>query len=723
MLNDTHEHMLNDTHSMPQDRTSHWEVFPYPVGGAVVTENPPAFVWLPLERDTDHTVPYTVTVEHADGTPFLCGTVYGNTYVPDILFAPGTYRWKISSGDAVRGWETFTVAENAIGFLRPTVDAVLAGIPAARPRHLFSVSDLAELKTSRAAALDTLRRNIAQAYADGLPPRPMYHTDKNAVPYREYFGRFRDFCDRNLVACALGYYLLDDAEAGAFAKKLYLHLCDQNPLGPSSLCGPWGDEVGLSCARCFPAVFDLLAPLMDRSERAYAADTVAAYAMQCEQRLTGLDFMKNPGNSHAGRLPAYLGEAALALWGEPGFDHEMLRRWLDYALRVFGGMFPFFGTPDGGWAEGTFYSTSYTKWYLPFFSAVARYSGKSFLDRPFYRNYARFLLHFALPDHELHPFGDGYWCSPDSPEWPGFFAQNPFRVYADAAGLEEAQAYDRALSVQPLFQLHLLDVFLPTAALTRSDGFTAPPTDADAFPDSGFVSLHSNRRDPTGDLHLLARASKFGPGSHRQPDNGSFALFAGGTALLCPSGYFGRAYGTKHHMQWLNTTKAHNAILVDGVGQDFHNFRHTAEIVFCGTKDREKTAVLDMTASYPMLTKWVRTFRLTDAHTVVIEDEIASASPVVITYPLHMLSKPADSTAIESDVPPMTLDVWRHGHHLRVIPQDGCFVSLSLSDRFDVDLNEGEPEAFHVRMPAQYHAYYTTEAKAEHRLRVTYRVF
>jgi len=724
MSNVTHD-LFNDTQTktFPQERQSHWQVFPYPVGGVTVYENPPAFVWLPLPDDTDHTVPYTVTVELDDGTLFLQETVYGNTFVPNVLFASGTYRWNIIADGCERGWETFTVAENAIPFLRPTVDEVINSIPAERPRHLFSKSDLPTLRETRSDAIHTLRRNIAQAYRDGLPARPMYHTDETAIPYREYFGRFRDFCDRNLVACALGYYLLDDDEAGSFAKKLFLHLCDWNPHGPCSLCGSWGDEVGLSCARCFPAVFDMLAPLMNDRERAYAAQSVIAYAQQCEDRLIRLDYMKNPGNSHAGRLPAYLGEAALTLWGEPGIDSAMLRRWLAYALQIYGGMFPFFGTPDGGWAEGTFYATSYTKWYLPFFSAVARYSGKSFFDRPFYRNFARYLLHFALPDHELHPFGDGYWCSPESPEWPGFFAQNPFRVYADVSGLSEAAAYDKQLSRQNLFALHLLDVFLPTEALARRDGFTKQPTDTDAFPDAGFVSLHSGRHNPAGDLHLIARASKFGPGSHRQPDNGSFALFWGGTALLCPSGYFGRAYGTKHHMQWLNTTKAHNAILVDGIGQDFGDFRHTAEIVSCGIQTGQRMAVLDMTASYPMLEKWVRTFRMTDDHTVIIEDEIMADHPVEITYPLHMLSKPADCHAIESDVPPMSLMVVRHGKRLIVTPDRGCFETLNLSDCFDVALNEGEPEQFHVKMPDQYHAYYTTAKKSEHHLRVVYRIY
>ena len=64
-----------------------------------------------------------------------------------------------------------------------------------------------------------------------------------------------------------------------------------------------------------------------------------------------------------------------------------------------------------------------------------------------------------------------------------------------------------------------------------------------------------------------------------------------------------------------------------------------------------------------------------------------------------------------------------HGKHLIVTPDDGCFEELTLCDRFDVDLNEGEPAQFHVQMPGQYHAYYKTGRKSEHHLRVIFRVY
>ena len=705
--------------TFPTERTDGMQVFPSPVDGACVPENPPALIWLPLPSDKHDTVLYRCVVTNASGeTVYTCETT-GNTAVPDRLFETGTYFWDIEAVETgvTRGRQIFTVTEDSIPFLRPTAEQVLGGLPASRPRHLFTKEEIPAILAAHPEELDTLRRNIEQAYLDGLPERPMFHRqeDAAALPYREYFGRFRDFCDRNLVACALGYHLLNDEKAGAFAKKLFLHLCDWNPSGPCSLCGPWGDEVGLSCARCFPAVFDLLYPLMTEKERRYAGETVALYAEQCERRLSSLNYSHNPGSSHAGRLPAYLGEAALSLWGCGIIPESILRNWLNHALSIYNGVFPYFGGADGSWAEGTFYSTSYTKWYLPFFSTVARYSGHNYLDRPFYRNFARYLLHFAQPHYEIHPFGDGYWCTPDSPEWPGFFAQNPFRIYAQVSGLPEALACDRRLASPELFKLHLLDVFLPILSapvFPSADSRTEPVTDADAFADAGFISLHSDHTSPEDDLHLMARASKFGPGSHRHPDNGSFALFCGGTALLTPSGYFGRQYGSAHHMNWLNTTKAHNALLIDGIGQDYRNFRHTGEILSCGIdQNGHRTAVLDLSASYPMLNRWSRTFYVIDGHTAVIEDEITADDPVTVTYALHTLSEPE---AWENG-----FRVNRNGCEMTVIPDTGQFISRTITDRYDVDLNEGEPEEYHVTMPQQYHVYFDTEKKEVHRLRVT----
>ncbi len=691
-----------------KERTRASQVFPFPEEGRVVEENPPCLNWVLGDEETV----YTVVLKDEDRQELWRCETTRNYCVTPMLPGAGTYRWNIFANGYERGEQSFLLSENAVKIYRTTAEELYHKIPDVRPRHLFFAEDIKPLCDTRAAALEVLKRNIEEAYNNGMPKRPMYHRDENALPYREYFGKFRDFCDRDLVACSLGYALLGDEKAGAHAKELLLTICDWNPEGPCSLNGRWGDEVGLSCARCFPAVFDLLYPLFNEKELDYVAHTVKAYGQQCWDNLTRLNFCANPGSSHSGRLPAYLGEAAMVLKGTGVMSREEAVKWLDYALEIYGGIFPYFGPPDGGWAEGTFYATSYTKWYLPFFLAVERYGGCRFLDRPFYQRLTQFFLHFANPDFENHPFGDGYWCSPTDEEWPGFYAQNPYRIYAERFGPELAVKRSQQLTGQEIYLLHLLDLFLPEGKAPEVS-LTGELSQVQCFPDAGFVSMHTDLAHTENDMALLARASKFGSDSHRHADQGSFALFYGGKALISPSGYFGRRYGSRHHFEWLKTTKAHNAILVDDEGQPFNSMRAVGRIVYCREEGGVKTAQLDLTAAYESLAKWVRTFTLSGL-TLIIEDEIEALKDVVITYPLHSLGCPKQ----------VGDEVWieREGITLKVRPLEGELTDCEISDRFETDLNEGEPQGYHVTMPQQYHMKWKTPAKKVHKIVVSYAV-
>lgn len=690
----------------PKERKNAMQVFTFPEAGRVVTENPPCLCWIPPEGDHE----YTVTLSAADGREIYRAKTAYNYHVPTCDLAAGDYTWNVYAEGDARGEIAFSIAPDAVKIPRVGAKELYQSVPDVHPRHLFFADDLDAIRREKGAETEVLRRNIEQAYRDGMPKMPMYHRDENALPYREFFGRFRDFCDRNLVACALGYAILEDETAGRFAKELLLTMCDRNPAGPCSLLGPWGDEVGLSMARCLPSVYDLLYPLLSEKERMYIAYTVRAYGEQCYIRLKSRDYCQNPGDSHVGRLPAYLGEAALVLKGSGVQSEAEALSWLDYALEIYGGIFPYYGTPDGAWAEGVFYSTSYTKWFLPFFSAVERYGGTRFLDRPFYRNLTKFFLHFANPDFENHPFGDGYWCAPEDKEWPGFFAQSPCRFYAERFGPAPAREYVKKQATPRLYLLHLLDIFLPRGTVNDAC-LAADAENVACFPDAGFVSLHTDLVHTERDLAVLARASKFGSDSHRHADQGSFAIFYRGTALISPSGYFGRGYGTKHHMEWLKETRAHNAILIDGVGQPKNSMESRGKILYCRDDGEVKEARLDLSDAYAMLTRWERTVRLQNG-LVTVTDEIDADHDVTVTYPLHALSKPmADGNDVT---------VARNGVLLRISPQNGDLTLREITDRFGVDLNEGEPDAYHVTMPVQYHITYDTERKKSHCLTVKY---
>lgn len=691
-----------------QKRTAGGQIFPSPRADEVMYETPPTFCFL-YEGGAES---YTVTVRQGRQVVWQ-GSTARNFITPDVLFAPGQYEWNLTTADAERGWQAFSIANEAVQWLRPDAQSIYDAVPESRPRHLFCREDIPEIVRTHENALDTLRRNISLALRHGMPEAPRYHRDPAALPYREYFGRHRDFCDRDLVACALGHQLLDDKQAAAHARELLLTLSDWSSEGPCSLEGPWGDEVGLSHARCLPAAFDLCYDLLSEKERMFAARTVAAYAYQCERRLSQIDFCQNPGDSHAGRLPAYLGEAAMVLKGMDVVPEAVLMRWLSYAIEVYGGIFAYYGGADGGWAEGMFYASSYTKWFLPFFSAVERFSGVSFLKRPFYQRLIRYFQHFCPPGWEIHPFADGYWCKPDDEEWPGFFAQNPYHIYAERFGAPLLRKWSQDAQRQEIFKLHLLDVFLPSGEPV-SHSLAGGITRACAFPDSGYISLHTDPEHPETELALLARASRFGSVSHQHADQGSFALMAGGTALISPSGYFGRQFGTKHHREWTNQTRAHNSLLVDGSGQASFSHEATGKVLYAREDaDGVLRGAVDPSDAYEHVTAWTRSFELT-GDTLIVFDHVELDKPRRIDYLLHALSLPV--------ITDRGMHLERNSWQLDICPESGDLQGPVISDRFDVALNEGEPEAYHVSMPPQYHMRWHTPVRQKHDIRVAFKV-
>ena len=68
------------------------------------------------------------------------------------------------------------------------------------------------------------------------------------------------------------------------------------------------------------------------------------------------------------------------------------------------------------------------------------------------------------------------------------------------------------------------------------------------------------------------------------------------------------------------------------------------------------------------------------------------------------------------------LTLERGGARLDILPEAGGLSGARISDRFDVALNEGEPEAYHVTMPPQFHMSWVTEKRRVHDIRVRLRV-
>lgn len=697
-----------------QIRTKPGEVFPFPEHGETVLENPPTLVWLPDKENENSGYKVIIKGESGVENTFFAPKSYFT--LPEPL-APGEYRWNVCSGARERGWQSFVISSDAVEFTRPTAEEIYDAIPEnIHPRELFEKKDIPEILAARGRELEILKNNIRLALHQGVlrPPYEKVPADESARRRfaRNYIGLIREYLDRNMIACGLGWQLLQNAAAGQMGKELLLEIASwdfEDPL--VNLFHPH-DEVGLSLARTLSAAFDLLYDLLSDAERAQAVKAIAAIAGQCYRRIVEDDFIGNPGNSHVGRLPAYLGEMAMMLKGYA--DRETLVKYLETVTDIYGGLFPHYGSPDGGWGEGVFYASSYTKWYLPFFLCVERYTGKSYLSRPFYQNLSNFFLHFADRDYENHPFGDCYWCGSEDAEWPGFFAQDPFRVYAEKFGPPEAREKQRAIQAPELFKLHLMDIFLPLQTLPQKH-ITRPAALAASFPKTGVFSMRSGFETEKC-MTVMGRASRFGSASHSHSDQGSFALFYEGVSLISPSGYYGVGWGTKHHMEWTNQSKAHNTILVDGEGMPTFSAKPTGRIVSCEQKGSIFTARLNLSNAYEALESWERCFTMDAAASVlIVEDRVCSAKAHRLDWLLHSLGAPKAENG--------TVTVVRKGIRLNIEPLEGLCPDVKITDEFETDLNAGIPEDQEkIYAPQQFHMKWQTTKRTLHKIAVKFTI-
>ncbi|MBN1673411.1 MAG: heparinase II/III family protein [Kiritimatiellae bacterium] len=692
--------------TLPQQRTQPGDLFPSPADGDRVEVNPPAFNWLPVDSLSE----FRVLVESDSGEPVLDETVPHNYLILRRPLAPGRYRWDVRAGDRSRGWHTFELASDAIERVVPTADQLLAKVPDFHPRHVYYPADIPWVRAHCRPQLEALARNIDVAVAQGLPPRPAFHRAPPALARRRYgqtFRRYREYVDRNLVACALGHLFLNDTRAAEYARACLLEICDWNPEGPCAVDGPWGDEIGLSNVRCLAPVYDWTFDLYSQNEHVLIRNTIAHYARQALRRLCRLDFFSHPGNSHPGRLSAYLGQAALVLHGYLKLGE--VRAWLQYAIDVYGSLFPHFGDADGGWAQGTFYAASYTKWFQPFFFAVERHSGFSFFEHPFFHRVSQYFVHFAPPGWEIHPFGDGYWIGVEDDEHPGFFAQDPYGVYAERFGPELAREFARRVATPDIYKMHLFDVLRLPFKPARPDA-AGPLSPSRAFRGVGLVSMHSDIAHPEDDTAVLARASRHGTASHQHADQGSFVIISRGLGLITPSGYFG---GEAHRMGWLKQSRAHNTVLINGEGQPVNSHTAVGHVEFLRERGEWCLAGLDVTRAYPGLSRFKRRILFVRPALIVVCDQIDAENPVSCTWLLHTLSPPRirsqsgrtvalHPAARHPDTAPGRLAVTTvHVHRdpaslsLALFAAPACDLPCHVTDTFAVGVYEGVPPEFH----------------------------
>jgi len=533
---------------------------PYqPADGQIMEVTPPAFIWVPAGRGAT----YALQLSHSEFFPAEDTRTFAglkmSVFVPREPLPPGRWFWRYgveTKSEPVFGRaRLFAVPAKARPFPLPDFDKIAQNVPAQRPRLFLTGEQLVKIRAAPKGelkgAVHDLVRQCEKAVGEELVPEPDYQPKDRmkAGPWAvRIMNTTRPPMDM-MERCALAYLVTGNKQLGLEAKRRLLYFFSWNPEGPTSLFAY--DEppmwVMMRGTRAYDWTYDLFTP----EERAKIEPNMKARALQFLKRLRSLPFESNPYDSHAGRLPGFLGECALS------FIHEWpeAREWLEYVTTIYMTSYPAWGGDDGGWQEGPSYWSAYMGFAIHYVVALRQATGVDLMQKPFFRNTPNYGLYTVAPYNENSPFGDNQHAAPrgQAADMYAFSSllQNPFyRWYADAAGYKPGTdvlslaTYDPSLKARSPLEL----------------------PQAHVFPGAGIVSMHTALGDKERDISFLMRSSPFGSVSHGHADQNAFVIEAFGRGLAIATGYY-PWYGSPHHQQWTRATRAVNSILVDGEGQ------------------------------------------------------------------------------------------------------------------------------------------------------------
>lgn len=246
--------------------------------------------------------------------------------------------------------------------------------------------------------------------------------------------------------------------------------------------------------------------------------------------------------------------------------YPLAKEYLEYSYELWTARAPASGfNRDGSWHNGTSYfsANSVTLAYIA--TLFSYLTGTDFMQHPWYKNAGIGMLYSWQPESLSAGFGDGHEKSNGKPlRIRSAFADFLARTAGDSYAAWYSSINDRYKS-EPETRL-----FRMASGKQRPQRAELPADAPKAvwFKDSGEMIANSNLKDYRHNISLSFRSSPFGSGSHTHSNQNAFNLHYGGKAIYHAVGHY-MNFADSHNLLSYRNTRAHNTLLVDGIGQPF----------------------------------------------------------------------------------------------------------------------------------------------------------
>jgi hypothetical protein len=604
-----------------------------PRDGSTAGTNPPALAWLPEPGAEAYAVQLARDSGFSRGLVTVPQTPYV-LYTHTATLAPGAWWWRYACLDSTgerSAWSqirTFTIASDAQPFPKPTEEFIQQKLPGRHPRLMLRPEELPVLRDARLHAQKERWGDLVRAADEYLKlpliPEPPPWTDGKWTA-EEWRRNYRQAIKASETAETLAfcYLLTGDSRYGEGARKWLLQIASWKPLGTTSM--RVNDEAGMPILYLTSRAYDWAYDALSEADRAKLREMVRARGEEAYNLLHRIPHEQKAYHSHAGRMWHFLGEAAIAYYGEV----PEAKKWLDYALTIFWAWYPAYGDEDGGWAQGYAYWGSYVNrstWWMDALHAALGIDGTK---KPFYRHVGDFPLYVAPPGGALVGFGDYAEARP-TPDKAAVVA-----YFARMRGVPEWQWYAEAWGQRDSAQGPI--GFLRNARPNPPVPKAKPPAGwpyAKWFRGAGWVSLHSNLLDGRQDVQVMMRSAPLGNISHSHADQNAIVLGAYGSPLLVNTG-LRPWYGSPFCKEWYWTTKAHNGLEIDGKGQP-KTAEATGKVIVFRPGQKYDYVVGDASPSYgDTVNRYRRHLVFLKPDVLVVLDEVQANKPVPLKFWLH----------------------------------------------------------------------------------------
>ena len=528
---------------------------PYPQKGMPLYINPCA-LFVPLSMKNEKNIQFALSCnkDFPDNATIYSDVRPWCMFNPHQVLKSGIWYWKfrnVSDKGKTFEWSetySFEITDDLPEFVTPSFDAFLSNIPKEGSRIYCFLSDNIENTRKNIYKHPEFNDMISQA-RQGIAADYTY--DSN--PYNK-LSEMSELAVKLQTA-----YILMDRQVYAekmvqFVRRLLSVNFETSRLSNDFFAG---DMVFL-----LSNVYETCYSILTDEERSRIEELVIKVFEYYRPLMYGHE-ENHVFNNHFWQFPVRkFTQAALVFYDKD----PLAKEYLEYLYEVWICKAPAANlNRDGNWHNGTSYFSANAVT-LSYMAKLFSYlTGVDFLKHPWYKNAGMGLVYSWPPESLSAGFGDGHEKTNDQ----------PLRIrsaFADFIARESGDPY--ATWYSSINQLYKTDyelrLYRMLCGKSRLNNESLP-SDAPKsvwFKDSGEMIYMDSLADYKHGMYLSFRSSPFGSGSHTHSNQNAFNIHYNGIPVYRSVGYY-LNFSDAHNLMSYRHTRAHNTILVDGIGQPF----------------------------------------------------------------------------------------------------------------------------------------------------------